>query len=391
MSKSKKCLGDQVYQDEWGFWLRINVNGKRSWKKLKAQSERAAKREAMNLTDDLAVGKSIKKVTFKELAQEYINKGCPDPLHSRRKAFCELEEGRIEQLLPFFGALDPEEIVIPKLMEHADWRMKRVTKGSGERTVELEWVTLSNVLSLAVFQGKIKCNYIRSGRPRLRTDRDDARGAKRIRHCREFAPESGAELHRLAAYFFSNPQSEVLGWQMLLEAFTGCRTSEIIRLRMDAINRDQAGFVDGNYLFLQRCKSGVNPWAMIHPALAELLRVHRIWKGVRFPACDWYLPGRYGVEHVEKNALGHGLRRATKNLGLPHRTSHAMRSFYVTLRRGAGVSDTQVAAEIGDKTVELLRTTYGSLPPNWTGGAKIDFLPENGEQPAWAVFQGWSL
>jgi hypothetical protein len=53
------------------------------------------------------------------------------------------------------------------------------------------------------------------------------------------------------------------------------------------------------------------------------------------------------------------------------------------LRRSHGIADNQIAAEIGDRTVELIHRTYGDLPPTWSGMAKLSWRPSSGE-PAWA-------
>jgi hypothetical protein len=56
-----------------------------------------------------------------------------------------------------------------------------------------------------------------------------------------------------------------------------------------------------------------------------------------------------------------------------------MRAYYVTARRSQGISDAQIAAEIGDSTgASIISSTYGAVPPNWRGGGKIGWLPANG-------------
>ena len=57
------------------------------------------------------------------------------------------------------------------------------------------------------------------------------------------------------------------------------------------------------------------------------------------------------------------------------------------MRRSQGVSDAQIAAEIGDSSgAGIIASTYGSIPPNWSGStAPLGWLPAAGA-PAWEVF-----
>jgi integrase len=229
-------------------------------------------------------------------------------------------------------------------------------KLSGKVSVDVELTVLSCVLSWAVASEFIEYNFIGTQRPR------QVRGSE-VRHCRDLAPESGDELHQLAMELFSKPDSEVFGWQLFMEAFTGCRTSEVLALRMDA-RPSQPGFVDGEYLWLKRLKRGVNPYAMIHPALREMIEAHHEWHRTRFPdGSPWWFPGQSIGLPPDAGSLTRTMQRAAQNLGLPPRISHGLRSFYVTVRRSQGASDAQIAAEIGITSVKLIRETYGDIPP----------------------------
>jgi hypothetical protein len=42
-------------------------------------------------------------------------------------------------------------------------------------------------------------------------------------------PDDADELHAIASLLFGNPHSQVLGFQMLFEIYTGLRTSEILK------------------------------------------------------------------------------------------------------------------------------------------------------------------
>ena len=205
--------------------------------------------------------------------------------------------------------------------------------------------------------------------------------------CREFRPADADELHRIARHLFGSWRSEVLGWQMLFEAYLGLRTGEALMLRFDA-ERGKPGHVDGDVLHLDRLKKGVNPWAMLHPAAKELLEAHRKWQSDRFNS-DWYFPSPdLTCQPVGKSSLSHALIRVTKALGIGRRTAHGMRAYYVTVRRSQGIPDAQIAAEIGDATgAQIITSTYGDLPPNWSSSTagKLDWTPKG--EPAWKIFK----
>jgi integrase len=194
-----------------------------------------------------------------------------------------------------------------------------------------------------------------------------------------------AELHTVAAHLLDNPRSEALGWQLLLEALTGCRTGEVLRLRWDARHRQEPGFIEGEWLWLARSKGGVNPFAAIHPALRDCLEAMKRWRAAgRWRNNPFFVPSfRHSSKPASALGLTHRLRLAGPRLVGRHLTSHGLRSFYVTVRRSQGTADAQIAAEIGDKTgAAIIVSTYGSVPPNWQGQAGLDWIPKAGS-PAW--------
>ena len=246
----------------------------------------------------------------------------------------------------------------------------------------MELVTLSNVLNYGVAIEVIETNPVHHGRPRFRHH-------SRVAHCRDFAPKSGDELHAIGEELFRSRKSEVLGWMWLFAALTGCRTSELRRLRLDAASEDEPGFVSNNYLFLSRSKGGVNPYALVTLELADLLKCFHYWHQCRYPSSSWYFPGRTGKTTIDPTSLAHALARVCARLEIPKRTAHGARSYFVTLRRSQGVNDFQIATEIGDKDVSLISKTYGDRPPNWSGGKPLSWLPSQG-LPCWSRWRDQS-
>jgi integrase len=376
-----------IYEDEKGrLWARPWANGKSTWRLLPSKTIKYAREESQAIRREIDRTKiglgEPRKLTVAYLIAEYIKNDCPNrKLEPQREKYVTRQKQSLEGCIKtHFGERDPNSVRLKDCGLYWKFRKENLKRGKGDRIVEIELTSLSNVLNYAVAAELIELNWIANNRPSFCDD-------STIQHCRDVAPESGDELNRLAAEFFACPQSEVLGWQMLMEAMTGCRTNEILKFRMDAANTNTAGYIEGNYIFVQRSKRGVNPFAMIHPDLAEVINAHHHWHRNRFPDSPWWFPGNGTVTAVGVTALVHGLSRITRNLGLPHRTSHGMRSFYVTMRRSQGATDVQVAAEIGDKSVDLIPRTYGNLPPNWTGRKGLSWRPTEGD-PAWAEWMG---
>lgn len=333
---------------------------------------------------ELAAGETEPKShTFKDAAKEWMAANCPNKrLEERPKEFCEVQKGRVDHLLPFFGKFGCDEIRIHLLPAYKKWRQPKIEKGTGERTIDLELVTLSNVLNYQVVIGKLDFNYVRGGRPKFRKDAD-------IRHCRVNAPPDAETLHAIARSLLSNKRSQSVGWMVLFAAFTGCRRSELLRLRVDSRSPDQPGFIDGGHLFLRRSKGGVNPWAVIFPEFQSMLDAFLQWHKANFPKSPWFFPGEIEGQPLEKNAINRALSRTCKALKLKHVSPHGLRSFYVTKRRSDGLLDSQIAAEIGDQDVALISKTYGDRPANWRGGKVVNWVPEKGKT-AWDLDYNWT-
>jgi hypothetical protein len=149
---------------------------------------------------------------------------------------------------------------------------------------------------------------------------------------------------------------------------------------------------DGKSLCVRRAKNqeSVNPFVQIHDGLAAWLEAHKAWKEKRYPKSPWFFPNyRDPVgKHADSFALSQSLRRRRQTIGKKI-TSHAMRAFFVTVRRSNGISDIQIAYEIGHTSAgKTLASVYGGVPPHWLTdeGPKMKWLPE-GKTPAWAAIK----
>jgi integrase len=150
----------------------------------------------------------------------------------------------------------------------------------------------------------------------------------------------------------------VLAWQALFEANMGLRTVETLELRVDAAPYEPGWITpDGKSLCVRRAKGqeSVNPFVKVHEGLARVISAWRRWKEDRFPDSPWFFPSPIDPSQpVDKCALGHALRRLRKPAKGPDGevlapflarkiTSHALRAWYVTVRRSHGIADNIIA------------------------------------------------
>jgi len=311
------------------------------------------------------------QTTIGECLQAFCLQGCPAKNRQPREgASLKAERAKCDSLFAFFGGMTARQLTPLTIDQYADWRIKRVKRGTGGRTVDLDLVTLKAALRWAVRTGRISTNPL--GSIELSSYRTG-----QVKHCRESAPRSGDELHALAAHFFEDKSSETFGWMTLICALTGLRISEARRLRMESTG-EESGSIEGDVLWVRRSKRGANNFVRIHPALADCLAAHRTWHRGRHPKSPWWFPGRGGKGVIDITSLTHALTRAGELFDGP-RTAHGLRSFYVTVRRSQGVSDAQIALELGQISGgSVIVKTYGDASPR-----KLDWCP-SGDAPAWS-------
>ncbi len=362
-----ECLRSGAYYE------RPFVFGKRTWRKLDGASTLREAREVFNARRSDAARSVLGLAanpyhsddgTVGELIAAYIEKGCPDRSgRPRPNVFRELNS--LKFLREYWENVKVSDIKAQRMWtNYAAWRLsrKRNPGSSGHRAVDLDLSLIRAVFRFGIVHGIVGSNPFT----------DVIRQAKRapVQHCRDFAPAGPDELHALAAAALSNRKSAVLGWQILLQAMTGCRTSEAVRLRWDAAP-NQAGFVSGDWLWLQRSKGGVNPFAMIHPALRNLLTAMKAWRDKKYPTSPWFFPSPVDPSvPIGTSSLSHWMVLKGSAVVGCKRTAHGLRAYYVTVRRSQGISDAQIAAEIGDATgAAIIASTYGAIPPNWQGSS----------------------
>jgi hypothetical protein len=362
---------------------RSKIDGRWTFRRLASHKVLDAKEELIEVRSKRGrIERGIDKapddkaeMTVGRVLQAYVDANCPDAQLAKRLPRTESEEKRRCKILTrYFERERVRNLNSESCNDYAKWRLMMMG-GKGRRTIDHELSTLSNAL-----------DFSHIPRAQIR-DRRKLYSPARARHCRDCAPETGDELHEIVRLLFAgNQRGHVLGWQALFEAFTGCRTNEVLLWRMDRHARGEPGFVESNkWLHLQRSKRGVNPWIVIdgRPELMALIEAHKQWHRTILEKTPWYFPSPENpAKPIRKWALTARLGDLHKSGHLKKKiTSHGLRAFYVLVRRSQGISDGQIAAEIGDRTISLIETTYGSLPENWRGGNQVSFMPKG--KPAW--------
>jgi integrase len=395
-----ESLGAGLYREQRSaaFYERPYVDGKQTWRKLDATTERQARIELGKKRAEQAQAKHglatdpyrrNDALTIKDLAEFYLAGNCPKRNEQPRtgKQLKE-EKGHVRHIIAALGRRPWTAISLEECRSYHAARTKQIRRGRGDRTVDIELRCLSSIFRWAMRNAKrtgVTANPI--AHERMRFCQEES-----VRHCRDVMPESADELHAIARYLFTSPHSEVLGWQALGEAMIGQRSAELLKLRWDAKTEFEPGYIRDNCLFLYRSRTskGTYPYCQLFPELADYLRALRAWRDKRYPNSPWFFPSHIGQgrEAVSPTALTHALRRITPAMGLPHRTSHGLRAFWVSVirsfRRPDGTpvySDAEIALRAGHRSGgKLIVQVYGEILPY-----ALSWLPKEGP-PAWSAW-----
>ena len=356
------------------YYRPVQQDGKRTYRSLKTKNLKLAKEKFYKLqagNGNIAEN----KLTVEDILKNYEQDGYPDETLAKRTERTEKDEKRHLALLrKFWPMILVQDVCDPVCDRYFRWRKRNLRQGSGERSTDRELNTLHNAFKYAKRKGLIRVNPL--------ADRPKYQKSSSVRHCREFCPNDADELHSAAAILFQHPNSVVLGFQMLSEAYSGLRTIEVLKWG----TKDFGSLTpDGKYLNVWRCKNqhNANPYVDVREGLEALLKAHATWKSENYPDSPHFFPSHCGGV-VDKGALSHALRRIAPTLK-KKLTSHGMRAFYVLVRRSQGASDEQIAWELGHQSNgACIRSTYGGVPENWRkgGGPNLKWLPTN-VKPAW--------
>lgn len=380
-----KLIAPKTYIDPAKrYWARPRIKGRRTWRLLVDAKGKAItslnKACAVALRDDWQPASD----NFAALAQLYLDARCPtrkQKFKQPSKEFIKAETRQTAKLVEYFRTRPVSEVNdLLQIEPYQKWRLRQFEKGQGGRAVDKEIQTLSNIINYAVFGTKQeRINFIMSNRPRYHVIKSRAR---------DRMPANAAEIHQLGDYFLAGGQdgrslrSEVFAWMTVFQMFTGCRTSELRRLRLDA-KPNEAGHIANGYLHLgRRSKSGVNPYCAIGPEFAQMLECFKLWHRARFPKFQPYFCGPFGTV-VGGESHCHALTKACRKLNLPHYTPHGLRAYFATKSLREGRTHAEVAAMLGDKTAALVGSTYADAPGE---NGPLYFVPNQG-LPCWLTWQ----
>jgi integrase len=337
--------------------------------------------KAQKVLADVGAGPGIQSTGFRRVSDVlnfYLESDCPKRNESPRTGRQLIEEQRrIRNIDALIGKRSPHAFTVSDCRDYARERLAQFEGNKGARAVDIELAALSCAFRWSAKHPRhsgILQNPVEHYRPRYAK-------AESVAHCREFQPASANELHALARWMFGRARSQILGWQCLFAAMIGQRCSELLQLRIDGTGPHCPGWIHEGNLFLYRSQThkGTASFLSIHPALDEAIKVHREWLKAYFPDSPWWFPSPNNLgSPVERNALVRRLRDACKDLGLPQRTAHGLRSYFVNVLRSQGWPDYKIALQIGHKTGgQLIVETYGEILP-----VRLDWMPEG--KPAWS-------
>ena len=169
--------------------------------------------------------------------------------------------------------------------DYRDWRRINCSrKGSScNRATDLDKNYLSNACKWAIRKEKLADN------PMSKIGKFSS--YLKAKHCKAYSPQKAEELHAAVRAVFNSPKSEALGWQALFEAASGCRTAEILQLRLDA-QADEPGYILDDNICVRRCKNvgRENPFVNLTPEFKVIISAHKIWHDRYYPNNPWYFP-----------------------------------------------------------------------------------------------------
>lgn len=381
--------GKRVYRTK-------QITGVDNWFTLDARTDKAAEEEIRakfidhkraklkidNTVDPFARNQNL---PFRNIVAMFIAAGCPTRKHLPRVGKS-LEEYKsyLTLLTKAFGSKPWDHIDNDGLRAfHAQitaeiqskYKVDADSAGlrrSGDRTVELAFDALTSLYKWGrQFPSRTGITHIPFDRIRYRV------GAK-IRHSRECQPRDGDEVDEYCAALDADSHSEVLAWQMQFQWFTGQRTHELLRLRVDGSNSDTPGFIDlkKNRLWFYRSPThkGTDLFWKLTPTFRSFLEAHRLWHQRRYPNSPLMFPNlRDPSRAADKNALTKALARECEirdrrdqNGKRRNITAHGIRSGHASYLWNEVTADgtpkyesAYVAARLGQKSDRNLVECYG--------------------------------
>jgi len=270
------------------------------------------------------------RTTLKVALQRYLDEVTP----TKRPATQETERKRATPLIDRLGSYALAALTADIVARYRD---ERLTEGKSNNTVRLELALLGHLYNVAIREWRLGLAYnpvasIRRPNP--------GRGRNR-----RLSKEEEADLFAACAAH-SNP---MLGWIVRLAIETGMRTGEIVTLRRDQVDLSR------RVVRLSETKNGS---ARTVPLSREAVRVltEALNHPVRQTDTDlifWGEPGRDAKRRPYTFQLV--WRQALQRAGITGLHFHDLRHEAVSRLVEAGLSDQEVAAISGHKSMQMLK------------------------------------
>ena len=345
-------------------------------------------------------------LTVQKLASHWAAAHYAGPAHPRPPAAQTRQASWINYALKWWGPKTPASIGPDTHKQYADHQRRALAAAgrtvTGQRAVDQALNCLGNLFTWAVAETLVDANPFAT-RARYHAPGD-------VASCNEFMPGCDEELHRLCAVGLGTPAGTVIAAHCIFQALTGLRPGEPSYLRWDAQRgadwhepgccyRRLADGVDADYLAVHRLKTpakharraphGYCPEVRVHPALAAFLAAWRPYARTHWPDSPWWFPNPAAPAEpllpagTHRNTLNRALDAWRRALGLPPRRPHALRAYYVRVRRSQGAGDAAIAEELGERTgARIISDIYGE-PQGKRGDGLFDWLPAGDVRPVW--------
>jgi hypothetical protein len=127
-----------------------------------------------------------------QVIQRYQQDGYRDRQRQQRPELTRTaEEGYCQMRLGFWERVPARDVTIATCDRYHTWRKERLTRGTGNRIVDLELNALNNA-----FLWACRCELVRDDPLAVRRPRYTS--ARNIQHCPKFMPANADELHHMA-------------------------------------------------------------------------------------------------------------------------------------------------------------------------------------------------
>ena len=269
----------------------------------------------------------------------------------KRPGTVENEQQALARWRAHLGHVRVDRITTPMISAFVDRRLKggffggrRLTAAS-ERTVNLDLMTLRNVLKAAIDDGFLR------DLPRFKMLEQPPSPKRQLLLPTEF--------DRLlnAARTACEKNGEQLADYLRFLAFSGAREQEALRVKWTDVNLDAERLTIGSDGLSKNWESRTVEFS---PQLGDLLReMHKR----RAPDCSWVFPSpRRGQSDEHARSFRESLKMARKAAGLPWLGFHDLRHYFCSMCVMAGIDFMTIAAWLGHKDGGILvGKVYGHL------------------------------